>query len=258
VQLAALTTAQISQGLTTAQIAALPTAELQGLGTAQIDAFTTAQIALGLSTQMIAALSTAEIAALHPQQIAALNTAQVSLGLSTAQIRALTPAEIAAIGTAEIGALTTAQLAVLTTRQLAAMTTLQTLQGLTSTQINSLTTAQFVHLTFEQSRPLVALSVTGKPTLERKVSSLVQAMATFEFQGSGSAPAGSSTLPRQSDGGLSILAIAGRVNAISDVLREFDSFGNPISRPSGWASSDAQIGFDSLQSKTEGGYLAKP
>jgi hypothetical protein len=146
-----LTTAQIAQGLTSAQIAAITTADVAVLTTAQVAAFTTAQLAEGWTTDQIVALTA--------KQTAALTTAQVSLGLTTAQLAALEVNDLAYMTTAQIAALTTAQIsealsvtqvAGLSTAQVAAMTTAQIALGLSGTQLAAMSDNQLSAMTTAQ------------------------------------------------------------------------------------------------------------
>ena len=69
-QVLSLDTAQINQGLSTGQIAALTTR--------QIAAFSTSQLQYGFSTEQLAALGTAGVGALKSSQVKALSTQQIA------------------------------------------------------------------------------------------------------------------------------------------------------------------------------------
>jgi hypothetical protein len=164
-----LTTAQVNQGLTTGQVAALTTAQGAALTTAgvaalrtdQVVALTTDQVA-ALKTSQVAALTTASVSALQTQDVAplttagvaAMTTAQVSQGLTTDQVVALRTDQVAALKTNQVAALTTASVAALQTQDVAALTTSQIQQGLTTIQIVALTTNQIAALTTRQVEAL--------------------------------------------------------------------------------------------------------
>jgi hypothetical protein len=142
-QVAALTTNQLVNGLTDAELGALTTKAIAALTTTQIAALTTDQIANGLTTTQIAALTTKQIAALTTNEIAnGLTTAEIA-SLTTAQIASLTTNQIAnGLTTTEIASLTTAEIVALTTTQIASLTTAQFFYGITTTQAAVLTEAQ--------------------------------------------------------------------------------------------------------------------
>jgi hypothetical protein len=144
--LAALTTTQIT-AIETVDIQALTTKQLAGMSTAAIVALTTDQI-VALKTSQLVGMSTTNLAALTTDQIVALNTTQVR-GLTTANLAALTTTQITALETTDIRALRTNQIAGLTTTNLAALTTDQ-LTALTTTQVESLTGTQWPTLTTTQ------------------------------------------------------------------------------------------------------------
>jgi trimeric autotransporter adhesin len=106
---AALTTAQVAQGLTTTQVAALTTAQIVALGTAQVQALTTAQINQGLTTQQVAAIQTTDLVALKTSQIVAITTAQIR-ALGTQQVASLTTTQVRALTSTQMAAFTTAQI----------------------------------------------------------------------------------------------------------------------------------------------------
>ncbi|RTL32184.1 MAG: hypothetical protein EKK49_11235 [Rhodocyclaceae bacterium] len=99
--MAALTTAQVQSGLTTAQVVALTTSQVQALTTASVAAFTTAQLVV---------LETTDLVALKTSQIVALTTAQVQGGLTTTQVAALTTTQVEALTSTQVAALTTTQI----------------------------------------------------------------------------------------------------------------------------------------------------
>ncbi|MDD5029140.1 MAG: heme utilization protein, partial [Rhodoferax sp.] len=148
--LGALTTAQV-QAVETVDLAALTTAQVQSMNTSAVAAITTSQVQ-ALLTSQLAALSTTTTAALTTAQIVSLTTAQVA-GLTTANVAALTTAQVVAIETADIAALTTSEMGALTTAQAFALTTTQ-LSALSTTQIESFATASFQALTTTQTAVL--------------------------------------------------------------------------------------------------------
>ena len=132
--MAALSTAQISLGLTATQIAAMETRDIaalstaqvqQGLTTAQVVALTTAQVQALTTAQIRLGLSPAQVAAMETRDIAALTTAQISQGLSTAQVLVLATSQVAALMSTQLAAMTSAQVCAMTSTQLAALSSSQ-------------------------------------------------------------------------------------------------------------------------------------
>jgi hypothetical protein len=174
-----LTTAQVSQGLTTGQVVALTTAQGAALTTAGIASLTTAQLVAlrtdqvaALKTSQVAALTTASVAAMETQDVAslttagvaALTTAQVSQGLTTGQVVALTTAQVVALRTNQVAALTTTNVAALETGDVAVLTTSQVQLGLTTSQFVALTTNQIEALTTRQVEALSTAQVAAITT----------------------------------------------------------------------------------------------
>jgi hypothetical protein len=179
---AALTTAQ-AQALTTAGVAALTTAQTVALTTADVAALTTAQVQ-ALTTRDVAALTTSQVSAFTTTEIGALSTSQVR-ALTTGDIAALSTSQITGINTTDIVALTTAQVVAITTADIRALTTTQ-VQALTTTEVQALTTAQFAAFTTSQvpylnlSTPLV-LDLNGHGSLTQNIAAGVK----FDLFGTG-------------------------------------------------------------------------
>ncbi|MBC7916913.1 MAG: hypothetical protein H7Y28_03790 [Rhodoferax sp.] len=144
--------------MTTAQVAAIETADIAALKTSQVVALTTANVA-ALTTDQVVSLTTAQISSMTTKQIVALSTSQ-AVAIETTDIAALKTSQVAALATATVAALTTNQLVALTTSQIrafssaqaAALTTTQN-EALTSTQIGAFSTAAIQGLTL--GTPLV-------------------------------------------------------------------------------------------------------
>jgi hypothetical protein len=181
---AALTTAQVAGGLTTGQIAALTVK--------QVKVLSTAQIAQGLTTAQVAAITTADIAVLSTAQVAAFTTAQLAQGWTTSQIVALSGEQTAALTTAQVSrGLTTAQLAAMevidlafmTTAQIVALTTSQISQGLSVNQIAGLSTAQVAAMTTAQiAAGLSGTQLAGMTNLQLKAMTTAQVCAITATQ----------------------------------------------------------------------------
>jgi trimeric autotransporter adhesin len=171
---AALTTAQVQNGLTTAQVAALTTAHAAALTSAQVQA---------LSSTQVSALETRDVAALTTANVAALTTAQVQNGLTTAQVAALTTAQAAALTTAQVASgLTTAQVAALTTAHAAALTSAQ-VQALSSTQVSALETRDVAALTTANVAALTTAQIqNGLTTAQVAALTTVQLAALTTAQ----------------------------------------------------------------------------
>jgi hypothetical protein len=171
-QIQALGTGQI-QALSTAGVAVLTTDQAVALTTDQIVALTTAQFAV-LSTDDVPVLSTDQIVAIETADVAALKTAQISV-LTTDQVVALTTDQIRALSTAAVVALTTDQIRAIETRDIAALTTRQIvaietrdIAALTTDQVQALTSAQLAALTSAQQAalPLVPLNIPSLTTAQ--------------------------------------------------------------------------------------------
>ena len=150
--------------LNTADVAALTTAQIVALSTASVAALNTADVA-ALTTDQVANLTTGDIAVLKTSQIAALNTADVAV-LTTAQVVALSTASVAALNTADVAALTTTQVVALTTAGVVALTTTQLSQVLTTDQIVALTTSQVSVLTTKQLMSLSSTQIAAFTTTD--------------------------------------------------------------------------------------------
>jgi hypothetical protein len=165
-----LTTAQV-QALTSSHIAALTTTDLQAIGTTNLDAFTTSQIQALTSSELIN-LTTTEVNSLLTTQLQALTTTQIHV-LTTTEIQALgssglvalTTTQIAALTTADVVALTTDQVQNLTTTQITAFTTAE-IQALNTTEIQALTTDQAHALTMTQLNALTSTQVQALTTVQ--------------------------------------------------------------------------------------------
>ena len=158
----ALSTADVA-ALSTAEVAALSTKDIAVLTTAQIGALTTDQVA-ALSATQIGALTTAQAAALSTDDVAALSSGQIA-AISTKDLAALTTAAVGAITTSDIGKLTTSQVASLTATQIGALTTDQ-VAALSTAQIGALGSAQIAALQTSDVSALTtdqidAISTTG-------------------------------------------------------------------------------------------------
>ena len=150
-QTKALTTAQISQGLSTSQIAAITTADFAVLTTSQLAALTTTQVRQGLTADQLVALTVT--------QVKALTTAQVSQGLSTTQVGALELIDFASMSSAQIASLTTAQInqglsqaqvASMSKEQLTGLSTAQIAAGLRDDQLDGMSSIQLKSLSVSQ------------------------------------------------------------------------------------------------------------
>jgi hypothetical protein len=112
-----------------------------------------------LSTANIAALTTAQAVALETADVAALTTSQV-VAITTAGLNALTTTQLRSLESSDVAALSTIQIAALTTANLAALTTTQ-ISAITSSQADALTTGQVEALTTSQMQALTTTAVAA-------------------------------------------------------------------------------------------------
>ncbi|NBT56660.1 MAG: hypothetical protein EBT05_17915, partial [Betaproteobacteria bacterium] len=140
--MSSLSTGQLI-ALSTSQVAALSTQSLTGLGQDQVGALNAIQI-VALSSANIASLKQSQIVALSTTQAAALTATQL-IALSPVQLNALVPKDFAALSSAAISAISASQMAALVTGQLIGLSTRQL--GLLGTgQIVAMTSAQLTAL----------------------------------------------------------------------------------------------------------------
>ena len=134
-QLNALGEANLISVFTTDQVVALTSAQLRGLSTDSLNALTTLQYT-ALTTAQIASLTTGQMPNLETADFVALSTAQI-VALSTAQVEALSTNALMGMETVDVQVMTSSQIAALTTAQLSFLPC-----GLSSAQKAALTTAQ--------------------------------------------------------------------------------------------------------------------
>jgi hypothetical protein len=238
--LQALTSLQIA-ALSSDQIDALTTTQLTQLGTQQVAALTTAQLAL-LDTADIAAFSTAQFAALTTAQIVSLSSDQI-IGLATEDIAALTTAQARALTEDQIVALTTTQVQALEVEDLGAMTMTQ-YNAFEGEDWGAMSTAQFQAL--QAVTPIVLdLNGDGVQTLDAANGVNFDLTATGQTAKVGWASAQDGLLVRDLNG-----------NGIIDDGREL--FGGATQLANGQRAGDGFRAMAALDSNGDGKLSAMP
>jgi hypothetical protein len=120
-----------------------------------------------LTTEQVAAIETRDIQALTPYQLQKLPIASLS-SLTAAQIVALTTEQVESLPTASLVALTTQQVAALENRDVQALTALQ-VQKLTTSQLSGMSWSQIGAMSTDQ---LTALTSTQKSAVLAKDATL--------------------------------------------------------------------------------------
>jgi hypothetical protein len=174
-QIAVLSTADLSGGLTTDQIGTWSSDQLKALTSVQFAALSTGDVAAiatknvqVLSTGVFAALKTAQVASLTTDQVVAMGTNQFA-ALGTTAASALTSDQVVAMSSDQLDNLSANQVAALSTQAVNGMETAD-LQTLKTAQIAALNTAQVTGLSTQQ---IVALSTLQVNTLTSKQLSVL-------------------------------------------------------------------------------------
>ena len=153
-QIQALSTTQINTlvdteiaALKTSQIAGLTGTQLKAMGTPQYDGFTSTQLQALVSPQ-ITSLTTDNMSYFTSSQIVGFKAPQIAM-LTTTQLQALTPSAVAAITAAQVVGLSVADVKSFTVTQVAALSA-TAIGAFSAIQARALTTTQVAAMTADQ------------------------------------------------------------------------------------------------------------
>ena len=193
-EIAALTTAQISHGLSTSQIAALTTGQIGALRTAQIASLTTGQI-VALTTAEISALTTVQTTSLTIPQRLALTTAQIPYVIfeQRRRVEASTGSQVSSLSVPAVQQITPADSTnpTLNTKVTLRQKVGDLVQAMAS--FDAQATASGVAAAGIPSLP--NQSAAGNLAVASKVSGIVDALKPFDANGNPVARPGNTTAP---------------------------------------------------------------